>query len=168
MHAMAMPRGPRPDFTFVLLVSILLAAGIAFFTVCAEAHASSAYAQPTVVGGYWATFDKDGLQVRGTIEVNDDLVVTHRQLDAFHRDVDPEVGTLLLDRGRQLRSFAVIVTAASFGTVGALGGAALATILCSWAFRRYAIIGVRARRWAREARAELESGRAQQARSIYR
>lgn len=183
MHAMALPRGPRPDFAFVLLVSMLIASGIAFFSVLSNVHASelpalraasiitgridpmpemaisigSARFTPVNIGhgGARSTFDAGGLHVGGALDVNGDPVVTRQQL-------------AMLMPGNPLDAYGAIAGAAIAASITGVAGWALGALCCGWAMRRYAIVGFRARRWARDSRAALERERARQARSVYR
>jgi hypothetical protein len=107
--AMSLPRGPRPDVTFVLLVTMLIAAGVAFFSVMSNVHASELPALRAAsiatdridpmpmaeslsigtatagftsikIGRRASTFDDGGLHVGGALDVNGDPVVTRQQL----------------------------------------------------------------------------------------
>jgi hypothetical protein len=189
----AVPRPPRLDAKVLFLLAVLLASGLTFFAVCADAHAATpalrvnglaiaAQAAPPEVSQATLWNDGNSLHWRTpdgrdeTLAGPANLTITSANLlsSVAGGDVAELVGSMTRLAGELEVNGHKVVTQDDLAAfvyldgLAALFGAAVGIAGCAWAMRRYAVVGLRARRWASRANRSLEQHQVAAARSVYR
>lgn len=162
---------PRLDVELLLLVAMMLAAGVAFFAACTEAHAGpikfdssgSTLASPTL------TFANSGTRTATLWISGDELHFTGPGGDYIlgsssnsNEGLDVEDQRLLImtlnDLAHLLRDQPATAAAPPLGEelLVAIAGVMFGIFVCAVALKRYAVVGLRARRWASRAHRAVE------------